>query len=75
MPAGYTIRITTRRPGATESEQELWQVAVADENRAKEWVRELSKAASDAIAETEKELTATEVANIGLPPGQARRES
>ena len=56
-------------------EQELWQVAVADENRAKEWVRELSKAASDAIAETEKELTATEVANLGLPPGQARRES
>ena len=74
MPAGYAIRITTRRPRATESEQELWQVAIDDENRAKEWVRKASNAASDAIAEIDRELNATEVAELGLPAGQARRE-
>jgi hypothetical protein len=74
MPAGFIIRITTRRPGATESEQELWQVAIDDENLAKEWVRRASNAASDAIAETEKELNASEVAELGLPSGQASTE-
>jgi hypothetical protein len=59
VPAGYIVRITARRVG--DSQQEFWQVAIEDENRAKEWVRQASGVASDAIVETVKELSASDI--------------
>lgn len=73
MPAGYMIRVTTppiRNEGST---QELFEVAIDDENQAKSVVRQASQAASDAIVEIAHELNSTQIARLELQPGRVRR--
>jgi hypothetical protein len=70
MPAGYTIRVSTRRIGAGESE--LYQAAIDDENLAKLTVRVFSGASIDALIEAAGHLNQGEIAQLGLEPGQVR---
>jgi hypothetical protein len=73
MPAGYMIRMITppiRNEGST---QELFEVAMEDEDQAKSIVRKASQAATDAIVEIADELSATQIAQLELQPGQVRR--
>jgi hypothetical protein len=73
MPAGYMIRVITppiRNEGST---QELFEVAMEDEDQAKSIVRKASQAATDAIVEIADELSATQIAQLELQPGQVRR--
>lgn len=58
MPAGYMIRVITppiRNEGST---QELFEVAMEDEDQAKSIVRKASQATTDAIVEIANELIA-----------------
>lgn len=50
--------------------QELFQVAIDDENRAKEAVRKVTKAPTDAIVEVAGELSAAEITRLGLKAGE-----
>lgn len=73
MPSGYMIRVITppiRNEGST---QELFEVAMEDEDQAKSIVRKASQAATDAIVEIAGELSATQIAQLELQPGQVRR--
>ena len=73
MPAGYMIRVISppiRNEGST---QELFEVAIEDEDQAKSIVRKASQAATDAIVEIADELSATQIAQLELQPGQVRR--
>jgi hypothetical protein len=70
MPAGYTIRVSTRRVGS--SEPKLYQAAIDDENLAKLTVRAFSGASIDALVEAAGYLNQGEIAQLGLEPGQIR---
>jgi hypothetical protein len=71
MPAGYTIRVTTRPLGS--GEPELYQAAIGDQNLAKLSVRAFAGAALDAFVEARSELSQGEIAQLGLTPGQIKR--
>jgi hypothetical protein len=51
----------------------FFEVAIEDENQAKSTVRKASQAATDAIVEIADELSATQIAQLELQPGQVRR--
>ena len=70
MPAGYTIRVSTRPLGSREPE--LYQAAIDDENLAKLTVRAFSGASIDALVEAAGYLNLGEIAQLGLEPGQIR---
>ena len=70
MPAGFTIR-TIAPPGSVgASLQETFHVAIDDENLAKEVVRNVTKAASDAIIEVVDELSSFDVKRLELAGGE-----
>jgi hypothetical protein len=50
--------------------QKVYHVAIDDENHAKEVVRNVTKAASDAIAEVAAELSSDEIMRLGLKAGE-----
>jgi hypothetical protein len=70
MPAGYTIRVLAPPGEGGSSLQEVFHVAIEDENRAMEAVRNVTKPASDAIVEVTGELNPTEITRLGLKAGE-----
>ena len=70
MSAGYTIRIMAPPGSGGPSLQKIYHVAIDDENRAKETVRNVTKAASDAIVEVAAELSSGEIMRLGLKAGE-----
>jgi hypothetical protein len=70
MPAGFTIRTMAPPGSGGPSLQEIFHVAIDNENRAIEAVREITKSASDAIVEVEGELTSAEITQLGLKAGE-----
>jgi hypothetical protein len=73
MANGYTIRMTTPPVQGEGVTQELFQVAVDDANQAKMAVRAAARAAPDSIVEIDGELSALDIAQLELEPGQVRR--
>jgi hypothetical protein len=70
MPAGFTIR-TIAPPGSVgASLQETFHVAIDDESLAREVVRNVTKAASDAIVEVAGELSSADVERLELAGGE-----
>ena len=74
MPTGYTIRVITPPIQGEGVTHELFQVAIDDPNQAKMAVREAVRAAPDSIMEIDGELSAVDIAQLELEPGQVRRE-
>ena len=70
MPAGYMIRVSTRRLGSGDAG--LYQAAIDDENLAKLTVRAFSGASLDALVEAAGNLNQGEIAQLGLEPWQVR---
>jgi hypothetical protein len=68
MPAGFTIRVTAPPGSGGASIQEYFDVAIGDENRAKEAVRIAATLASDAIVEVVGELRLVDIWKAGLHP-------
>jgi hypothetical protein len=66
MTTGYTIRVTTR----DGTERKVYQVAIGDENRAREAVRQAAGVPSDALVEIEDELGVIDIKWLELWPGQ-----
>ncbi len=65
MPVGFTIRVTTPGSGGA-STQEFFQVAIDDENRAKDAVRIAAKLANSTPVEVVGKLSPTEIGWLAL---------
>jgi hypothetical protein len=70
MPKGYKIRVIAPPVLGGPSLQKIFHVAVDDENRAIEAVREVTKPASDAIIEVAGELSSDKIMRLGLKAGE-----
>ena len=70
MPARYTIRVIAPPGSAGSSLQEVFHVAIDDENRAKAAVRSVTKAAGDALVEVHGELDSDDILRLGLKAGE-----
>ena len=73
MPAGYMIHVISppiRNEGST---LELFEVAIEGEDQAKSAFGKASQAAIDAKVESAEELSARQIAQLELKPGQVRR--
>ncbi len=69
MATGYTIRVTTR-PAGGEAVQEVYQVAIGDQNGAMEAVRQATGVPSDTLVEIDDELGPSDIEWLELQPGQ-----
>jgi hypothetical protein len=70
MPSGFTIRVLAPPGSGGPSLQKIFHVAIEDENRAIEAVRNVTKAESDAIVEVAGELNSEKIMQLGLKAGE-----
>jgi hypothetical protein len=70
MPTGYTVRMMAPPGSGGPSLQKVYHVAIDDENRTIEAVRNVANAASDAIVEVAGELSSGEIMRLRLKPGE-----
>jgi hypothetical protein len=72
MPSGFTIRMMAPPGSGGPSLQEIFHVAIDDENQAKEAVRNVTNAASDAIVEVAGELSPADIRRHRLERGEVK---
>jgi hypothetical protein len=72
MLAGFTICVTAPTDNAEVSLQEIFQVAINDDTRAKEAVRITALVADDAKIQVIGKISATEIGWLSLEPGEVR---
>ena len=70
MPVGFTIRVMAPPGSGGPSLQEVFHVVIDDENPAKQAVRNVTKAANDAIVEVAGELSSADITRLGLKAGE-----
>jgi hypothetical protein len=70
MPKGWTVYVRRRRRGTTP---EMWDCAIPDAQRAEKAVRHANDAERGTTITARTQLSANEVALLGLEDGQIRK--